>query len=548
MTHPNALEAARCGYIPKHPASLHENAVAVRSDPPTASSEDVRDLFPHTFDLPTIAFEASRTPMVSRVHRVGVILSGGPAPGGHNVIAGLYDGLKRIHPESTLFGFLNGPAGLLKDCGREIDGPTVDRYRNTGGFDLIGSGRTKLESEADYRTAIETARARKLTGLVVVGGDDSNTNACLLAEFARTVHSSLEVVGVPKTIDGDMKGASIETSFGFDTASKVYSELIGNINRDALSVRKYWHFIKLMGRSASHIALECALQTQPTITLISEEIAARALTLNDLVDHIAGIIALRSNANQDFGTVLIPEGLIEFIPEMRRLIAELNEVLVTGWQEFSALETLPHKREYIAGCLSPESAGLYRNLPREIANQLILDRDPHGNVQVAKIDIQRLFIELVGHRLHEMREANSYNGTFSPHDHYLGYEGRCASPSNFDADYTYTLGFTAALLLREGLTGYVATVGRLTRPAAEWLPGGIPLSRMMNLERRHGHDVPVVRKWLVDLNGPAFKRLEANRDLWAKETRFAFPGPVQYFGPSEICDRTTITLQLEAPV
>ena len=548
MTHPNALEAARCGYIPKHPASLHENAVAVRSDPPTASSEDVRDLFPHTFDLPTIAFEAGRTPMVSRVHRVGVILSGGPAPGGHNVIAGLYDGLKRIHPESTLFGFLNGPAGLLKDCGREIDGPTVDRYRNTGGFDLIGSGRTKLESEADYRTAIETARARKLTGLIVVGGDDSNTNACLLAEFARTVHSSLEVVGVPKTIDGDMKGASIETSFGFDTASKVYSELIGNINRDALSVRKYWHFIKLMGRSASHIALECALQTQPTITLISEEIAARALTLNDLVDHIAGIIALRSNANQDFGTVLIPEGLIEFIPEMRRLIAELNEVLVTGWQEFSALETLPHKREYIAGCLSPESAGLYRNLPREIANQLILDRDPHGNVQVAKIDIQRLFIELVGHRLHEMREANSYNGTFSPHDHYLGYEGRCASPSNFDADYTYTLGFTAALLLREGLTGYVATVGRLNRPAAEWLPGGIPLSRMMNLERRHGHDVPVVRKWLVDLNGPAFKRLEANRDLWARETRFAFPGPVQYFGPSEICDRTTITLQLEARV
>ena len=548
MTHPNALEAARCDYIPKHPASLHENAVAVRSDPPTASSEDVRDLFPHTFDLPTIAFEAGRTPMVSRVHRVGVILSGGPAPGGHNVIAGLYDGLKRIHPESTLFGFLNGPAGLLKDCGREIDGPTVDRYRNTGGFDLIGSGRTKLESEADYRTAIETARARKLTGLVVVGGDDSNTNACLLAEFARTVHSSLEVVGVPKTIDGDMKGASIETSFGFDTASKVYSELIGNINRDALSVRKYWHFIKLMGRSASHIALECALQTQPTITLISEEIAARALTLNDLVDHIAGIIALRSNANQDFGTVLIPEGLIEFIPEMRRLIAELNEVLVTGWQEFSALETLPHKREYITGCLSPESAGLYRNLPREIANQLILDRDPHGNVQVAKIDIQRLFIELVGHRLHEMREANSYNGTFSPHDHYLGYEGRCASPSNFDADYTYTLGFTAALLLREGLTGYVATVGRLNRPAAEWLPGGIPLSRMMNLERRHGHDVPVVRKWLVDLNGPAFKRLEANRDLWARETRFAFPGPVQYFGPSEICDRTTITLQLEARV
>jgi len=548
MTHSNALETARCGYVPKHPSSLHENAAAVRSDPPAATSEAVRALFPHTFDLPAVTFAESSASVVSRSHRVGVILSGGPAPGGHNVIAGLYDGLKRINPESTLFGFLNGPAGLLKDSGREIDGVTVDRYRNTGGFDLIGSGRTKLESEADYRKAIETARARKLSGLVVVGGDDSNTNACLLAEFARKVHSPLQVVGVPKTIDGDMKGGSIETSFGFDTASKVYSELIGNINRDALSVRKYWHFIKLMGRSASHLALECALQTQPTITLISEEIAARALTLHGLVDHIAGIIALRSNNNQDFGTILIPEGLVEFIPEMRRLISELNEVLVTGWQEISALETLPHKREYVTGCLSPESSGLYRNLPREIANQLILDRDPHGNVQVAKIDIQRLFIELVGHRLHEMREANSYHGTFSPHDHYLGYEGRCAAPSNFDADYTYTLGFTAALLLREGLTGYVATVGHLTRPAAEWLPGGIPLSRMMNLERRHGHDVPVVRKWLVDLNGPAFKKLEAHRDLWAKETHFAFPGPIQYFGPSGICDRTTITLQLEAAV
>ena len=546
MTHPNALEATRATYIPKHPASLHEHAAALRSDPPPAASEDVRERFPHTFDLPTVTFSDKNAQGESRPIRSGVILSGGPAPGGHNVMAGLFDGLKRIHPASSLFGFLNGPAGLLKDSGREIDAATVDRYRNTGGFDLIGSGRTKLESEADYRKALETARARELTGLVVIGGDDSNTNACMLAEFARKEGSPLQVLGVPKTIDGDMKGGSIETSFGFDTACKVYAELIGNINRDALSVRKYWHFIKLMGRSASHIALECALQTRPTITLISEEVAARSLRLHGIVDHIAGIIAARSANNQNFGTVLIPEGLVEFIPEMRQLIAELNEVLVTGWQEFSALETLPHKREFVTGCLSPESSGLYRNLPREIANQLILDRDPHGNVQVARIDTQRLFIELVEHRLKEMQSAGSYGGGFSPQHHYLGYEGRCVAPSNFDADYTYNLGFTAALLLREGLTGYVATVRHLTRPTWEWLPGGIPLSRMMNLERRHGNIVPVIRKALVELDGPAFKVLEANRDQWASETHFAFPGPIQYFGPPEICDRTTITLQLEA--
>lgn len=545
-TYQNVLEAARFAYKPKHPAALTGNAVARRSDPPAAISEDVRPLFPNTFDLPAVTFETGGSPVESKPLRVGIILSGGPAPGGHNVISGLFDGLKNIHPDSTLFGFLNGPAGLIDNKGIEIDTALVDRYRNTGGFDMIGSGRTKLDSEATYIKSLETAKARNLDAIVVCGGDDSNTNACVLAEYARKAGSSLQVVGVPKTIDGDLKGSVIETSFGFDTACKVYSQLIGNVHRDALSVRKYWHVFKLMGRSASHIALECALQTQPTITLISEEIAERNWKLSEIVDYIAGIVAHRARNKENFGTILIPEGVVEFIPEMRTLIHELNELLASHWQEFNALDTLPHKREFVNGLLSPESSGLYHNLPREIANQLILDRDPHGNVQVAKIDTERLFIELLDHRLGELRATGEFTGSFSAQHHYLGYEGRCAAPSNFDADYTYSLGFTASLLLREGLTGYIASVRNLTLPASEWIPGGIPLSRMMNLERRHGAIVPVIRKALVELDGPAFKALEENRDSWAKETQFCFPGPLQYFGPSEVCDRTTITLQLEA--
>ena len=548
MTYRNPLEIARLSYLPKHPPGLSECAISVKTDPPDAASEDVRPLFPHTFDLPTITFELGGTPGESRPIRAGVILSGGPAPGGHNVIAGLFDGLKRVHPESTLFGFRNGPSGILSNSGIEFDGPFIDGYRNTGGFDIVGSGRTKLQSTDDFRTALETARARKLDGLIVIGGDDSNTNACMLAEFAANAGSSLQVVGVPKTIDGDLKNKQVETSFGFDTASKVYSDLIGNLHRDAISIRKYWHFIKLMGRSASHIALECALQTHPTITLISEEVAEREMALHEIVDQIADSICYRSNNGENFGTVLIPEGLVEFIPEMSALIRELNEVLATGVEEFNALGTLPHKREYVNDCLSPASAGLYRRLPREIANQLILDRDPHGNVQVSKVDTQRLIIELVEHRLGMMKSRGLYNGIFAPQHHYLGYEGRCAAPSNFDADYSYSLGFTAALLLREGVTGYMATVRKLTRPPGEWIPGGIPLSRMMCLERRHGNSVPVIRKALVDLEGPAFRELAAYRDGWSKKTSFSFPGPVQYFGPQDVCDRTTLTLQLEAPL
>jgi len=546
MTYRNPLEIARLAYLPKHPPGLTECATAVKSAPPAASSEEVRALFPKTFDLPAITFEAGgKPPANGKPLRVGVILSGGPAPGGHNVIAGIFDGIKRIDPASSVFGFRNGPSGILENSGIELDGPLLDTYRNTGGFDIIGSGRTKLQSDEDFRKALENAGARMLDGLVVIGGDDSNTNACMLAEFALAAGSPLQVLGVPKTIDGDLKNKYVETSFGFDTASKVYSDLIGNIHRDAISIRKYWHFIKLMGRSASHIALECALQTHPTITLISEEIADREMALHEIVDQIADSICYRANHDENFGTVLIPEGLVEFIPEMRALIRELNDVLATGIEEFNALGTLPHKREYVNDCLSPSSAGLYRRLPREIANQLILDRDPHGNVQVSKVDTQRLIIELVEHRLGMMKSRGLYSGTFTPQHHYLGYEGRCAAPSNFDADYSYSLGFTAALLLREGATGYMATVRNLIGSSGDWIPGGIPLSRMMHLERRHGTDVPVIQKALVDLEGPAFRELAAYRDGWSKKTSFSFPGPVQYFGPQDVCDRTTLTLQLE---
>lgn len=547
MQVPPTLETLRSAYQPKTPAALTGNPSARQSESPAAVSAEVGGRFPHTFDLPAVTFSgADAKAGAGGSQRVGVILSGGPAPGGHNVIAGLFDGLKRAHAGSTLVGFRNGPAGLLKDDVRELDEAVIDRYRNTGGFDIIGSGRTKLESEEHFRKALETAQSRGLTGLVVIGGDDSNTNACMLAEYARAQGAALCVTGVPKTIDGDLKGPQVETSFGFDTACKIYSEIIGNIHRDVVSMRKYWHFIKLMGRSASHIALECALQTRPTLVLISEEISHRELALHELVDQIADVICYRGNRGENFGTVLIPEGIVEFVPEMRALIGELNEVLVKHYEELTALATLPHKREFVTGCLSPSSAGLFRRLPREIANQLILDRDPHGNVQVAKIDTQRLFLELVESRLKTMAQRGIYQGTFSPQTHYLGYEGRCAAPSNFDADYGYSLGLAAAFLLRDGQTGMMATVKHLARPVSEWEAGGTPLARMMELNRRHGHDVPVIRKALVDLDGPVFRSLHEQRDAWAKETQFGYPGPLQYFGPSEICDRTTMTLQLEA--
>lgn len=546
MLHLTALAKARAAYKPKLPASLSATSTARKTPLAGTADPEIRALFPNTYELPAVSFEsASSAPAASPI-RVGVILSGGPAPGGHNVIAGLFDAIKQIHPESSLIGFRNGPDGLLTNNGIEIDADLLASYRNTGGFDIIGSGRTKLESQEDFLKALETAKARKLTALVVIGGDDSNSNASKLAEFAAAQKAALTVVGVPKTIDGDLRGEHIETSFGFDTASKIYSDLIGNIQRDAISARKYWHFIKLMGRSASHIALECALQTRPNITLISEEVAARKLTLKQIVDDIANTVATRAANGEKFGTVLIPEGLIEFVPEMGVLIGELNDALAHHGDAFNALPDLAAKRSFVTEKLSPASAALYRSLPDDIENQLILDRDPHGNVQVARIDTQRLLIDLVDERLQEMKAAGTYKGSFAPLPHYFGYEGRCAFPSNFDADYCYTLGFTAALLLREGLTGYICSVRGLVKPASEWRAGGVPMAQMMNMERRHGKMVPVIKKALVELDSPAFRELEKHRATWAKDTCFAFPGAVQYFGPAEVCDRPTITLELES--
>ncbi len=542
------LELARNSYQPKRPRVLTTAAGLHRSDPPAPldGGEAVRTTFPRTFDLPVVTLTPDATPAPGERRRVGVLLSGGPAPGGHNVIAGLFDGLHAEDPGSELFGFLGGPSGLLTGANKRLSRELVDEYRNTGGFDIIGSGRTKLENDSQFDRALAQAREMELTGLVIVGGDDSNTNACALAEYAAEHGSPLQVIGVPKTIDGDLKSPHIETSFGFDTACKVYAELIGNIQRDARSSLKYWHFIKLMGRSASHITLECALQTQPNVTLISEEIAAGNVELYEIVDRIAEVVCVRAEQGENFGTVLVPEGLIEFIPEMKTLIAEINDVLATSYQEFEALQTFPHKREFVAGRLSPGSTGIYRHLPREIATQLILDRDPHGNVQVARIDTENLLIEMVDVRLKEWHAAGRRVGAFSPQRHFFGYEGRCAAPSNFDADYCYALGTTAAHLLREGLTGYMAIVRQLTRPVDEWSPGGIPLARLMNMERRHGSLRPVIKKALVDLDGPAFKEYVRQRDTWAAETRYLSPGPIQYFGPPEIADRPTRTLELEA--
>ena len=546
MLHQTSLAKARAAYQPKLPASLSVHSTANKTSLPSNTDAEIQSLFPNTFHLPAVSFSSGTDAANPAPIVVGVILSGGPAPGGHNVIAGIFDAIKQIHPESSLIGFRNGPDGLLTNNGTEIDAKLLADYRNTGGFDIIGSGRTKLESEQDFLKALETAKSRNLTALVVIGGDDSNSNASKLAEFAASRKAPLTIVGVPKTIDGDLKGEHIETSFGFDTACKVYSDLIGNIQRDAISARKYWHFIKLMGRSASHIGLECALQTRPNITLISEEVAQRQLTLKNIVDDIANTVAQRAANGEKFGTVLIPEGLIEFVPEMGVLIGELNETLAHHGDAFNALADLPAKRAFVAEKLTAPSASLYKSLPDDIANQLILDRDPHGNVQVARIDTQRLLIDLVEARLKDLKSAGTYKGSFAPLPHYFGYEGRCAFPSNFDADYCYTLGFTAALLIREKLTGYICSVRGLTKPASQWQAGGVPMAQMMNMERRHGKMVPVIKKALVELDSPAFREFEKHRATWAKETSYAFPGAIQYFGPAEVSDTTTITLQLES--
>lgn len=542
----SALQKAREGYQPKLPASLKGAVKIVEGDKTesVADQEDIKKLFPNTYGMPTLTFEKGEH-QEGKAVTVGVILSGGQAPGGHNVIAGLFDGIKKISTDSKLYGFLGGPGGLVDNNYMELTSDIINHYRNTGGFDIIGSGRTKLEEKEQFDKGLENCKALGINALVIIGGDDSNTNACVLAEYYKQIDAGVQVVGCPKTIDGDLKNEMIETSFGFDTACKVYSELIGNIQRDANSAKKYWHFIKLMGRSASHIGLECALQTQPNITIISEEVEQKKQTLEEIVHYIADVIAMRSTNKEDFGTVLIPEGLIEFVPEMKKLIAELNDIMAEKEAEFTAIDSKLEKREFITEELSDESSVVFDSLPNDIADQLILDRDPHGNVQVSRIETEKLLIEMVESRLKQLRKDGKYSGKFAAQNHFFGYEGRCAAPSNFDADYTYALGYTAAILIGEGKTGYMSSVRNTTAPAAEWIAGGVPVTMMMNMERRHGEMKPVIQKALVELDGTPYKAFVAEREDWSKNTKYVYPGPIQYFGPTEVCDLPTKTLQLE---
>ena len=540
------LQIARAAYQPKLPASLKGNVVLKEgaATESVADQADIKALFPNTYGMPLISFEPGEKKQYPAVG-VGVILSGGQAPGGHNVISGLFDGLKALNPDNKLYGFLGGPSGLVDHKYIELTAEIVAEYRNTGGFDIIGSGRTKLEETEQYDKGAEICKKLGINAIVIIGGDDSNTNACVLAEYYKQNNAGIQVIGCPKTIDGDLKNEMIETSFGFDTACKVYSELIGNIQRDANSAKKYWHFIRLMGRSASHITLECALQSQPNICIVSEEVEAKNMTLKDVVEDIVKVIVNRANFGMNFGTILIPEGLIEFIPAMKKLISELNDLLAHN-DDFNALETDDEKRQYVKGLLSPESSQVYRDLPKGIARQLTLDRDPHGNVQVSLIETEKLLIEMVAKRLALLKAEGKYKGKFSAINHFFGYEGRCAIPSNFDADYTYSLGYTASVLISEGKTGYMSSVRNLTAPAAEWIAGGVPITMMMNMERRHGKMKPVIQKALVLLDGAPFKYFAANREEWANEKHsYVYPGPVQYYGPTEVCDLPTKTLMLE---
>ncbi len=541
----SALQIARASYQPKLPVALTGSVKAVEGKPThsVADQEEISKLFPNTYGLPELTFEKNPNPVPGKPINVGVILSGGQAPGGHNVICGLFDGIKKINRDSRLYGFLMGPGGLVDHKYIELTADIIDEYRNTGGFDIIGSGRTKLEKKEQFDKGLEILKELGITALVIIGGDDSNTNAAILAEYYKGIGAGVQVLGCPKTIDGDLKNDVVEASFGFDTATKVYSELIGNIQRDCFSAKKYWHFIKLMGRSASHIALECALQTQPNICIISEEVEAKNMTLNDVVDYVAGIVAARAANGNNFGTVLIPEGLIEFIPAMKNLIAQLNDLLAKA-PEFHKLSA-EDQRKFVLDNLSKENAEVYASLPLGVASQLTLDRDPHGNVQVSLIETEKLLSEMVGRRLEEMRAAGQYNGKFSPLHHFFGYEGRCAAPSNFDADYCYALGFNAAWLIDAGVTGYISSLRNLTKPSVQWLAGGVPISMMFNMERRHGEMKPVIQKALVRLDGAPFQRFAAKRDSWAINSAYVYPGPIQYWGPADVCDQCTMTLKYE---
>ncbi|MCI7536449.1 diphosphate--fructose-6-phosphate 1-phosphotransferase [Candidatus Avelusimicrobium faecicola] len=545
------LQQHRCKYQPVLPAILQKGPAAVKAKlgkatKSVADQATVKKMFPNTYGLPEITFvKGANSAVAKKAVRVGVVLSGGQAPGGHNVIAGLLDGLKKANSKNKLFGFLGGPSGIVDNKFIEITPALMKDYRNTGGFDLIQSGRTKIETDEQLCAAKDNLLANKMDALVVVGGDDSNTNACVIAEYLKQQGVDVTVIGVPKTIDGDLKNAQIETSFGFDTATKIYAEMVGNICRDVNSARKYWHFVRLMGRSASHIALEVAFKTQPNVVLIGEEVLAKKMTLAQVVDYLAGIIAKRAEMGKNFGVCLVPEGLIEFIPEMKELIAALNDMLSDHEAELAKMNTVAEKKEFIISKLPAKLAALMKSLPAGIASQLMLDRDPHGNVQVSLIETEKLLVEMLRVKLAEMKKAGKYNGKFSAITHFFGYEGRCGVPSTFDANYTYALGYNAAVLALNKCSGYLSSVRKLTKKAKDWECGGIPLTMMMNIERRKGKEKPVIRKALVELKGEPFKFLAKNRGEWALTESYIFPGPIQYFGPEDVTDMTTITLAFE---
>ena len=552
MTKLSPLQIERLKYQPKLPSSLQNgvNSLELVEGSATQSvrdQEQIKALFENTYGKPTVTFKSVSSSSTSEVRNVGVILSGGQAPGGHNVIAGLYDSLKNANPNNKLYGFLGGPSGIIEGKYVEFTDEFIDAYRNTGGFDIIGSGRTKLETEEQFQKSLAVCKNVNISAVVIIGGDDSNTNAALLAEWFVKNNAGIQVIGCPKTIDGDLKNEQIEISFGFDTATKTYAELIGNIQRDANSAKKYWHFIKIMGRSASHVALEAALQTQPNITLISEEVEAKKMSLSSIIDYMTDIIVRRSNNGKNFGIAVIPEGLIEFIPEMGSMISNLNDIMATLETDSSFVNasSVADKFAIVEGRLDAENAKVYSSLPALIKTQLLADRDPHGNVQVSKIETEKLLIEMITERLAQLKSEGKFSGKFSAQSHFFGYEGRCAFPSNFDADYCYSLGYNAFGLINFGLTGYLSSVRNLTAPADEWIAGGVPLTMMMNMEKRHGEMKPVIQKALVKLDGPVFKQLQDNREDWAMNDRYLFPGAVQYFGPSSVCDITTVTLQLE---
>ena len=545
------LQMARYEYSPKLPGMLRNgiSEICVKNGDATHSVADqdkIKALFPNTYGKNEITFQKGQNTSEDKKQVVGVILSGGQAPGGHNVVCGLYDALKATNKDNVLYGFKGGPSGLINDDYLIFDDEYINQFRNTGGFDIIGSGRTKLETEEQFAVVAKVCKKHGVTAIVIIGGDDSNTNAAVLAEYFAAHNTGVQVIGCPKTIDGDLKNEDIECSFGFDTATKTYAEIVGNIQRDANSAKKYWHFVKVMGRSASHVTLETALQTQPNLCLIGEEVAAKKMSLAAIADYIADSVAARAAKGWNFGVAIIPEGIVEFVPEFSVLIAEINELLAGSKADaFNALPTWADKYAFIEAGLTKESMAVFAILPQSIQQQLFLERDPHGNVQVSLIESEKLFSEMVKANLAERKKAGTYNGKFSPLHHFLGYEGRCAFPSNFDADYCYSLGYNAFMLIQYGFNGYLSKISNLSKPAEEWVAGGMPITKMMNMERRHGHDKPVIRKALVELDGKPFQYFAANRETWAVETCYVYPGAIQYFGPAEVCDLTTKTLRLE---